>query len=61
MDQWRSQGGATASPIATKTILSKRQIRREIGGGDTRYMLKDELTKYVSTAENDDILEEPDL
>ena len=42
MDQWRSQGGATARPIATKTILSKRQIRREIGGGDTRCMLKDE-------------------
>ena len=58
------QGGATAPPppIAKKTFSEKAKSVEKLGGGGihvTSSKLK--LIKYVSTEENDDILEELDL
>jgi hypothetical protein len=66
--QWRSQGGGEGGrppPQSQKNhYLKKAKSVEKLGGGEggvhvTSSKLK--LIKYVSTEENDDILEELDL
>jgi hypothetical protein len=62
--QWRSQGGARGGdhpPIAKKNSLKKAKSVEKLGGGVHVTSSKLKLIKYVSTEENNDILEELDL
>jgi hypothetical protein len=66
VNQWRSQGGARGSdrpPQSKKNhSLKKAKSVEKLGGGGVHVTSsKLKLIKYVSTEENDDILEELDL
>ena len=55
------RGGASAPPIAKKNSLKKAKSVEKLGGGGGYTLQSSKLIKYVSTEENDDILEELDL
>jgi hypothetical protein len=55
------RGGATAPPNRKKHSLKKAKSVEKLGGGVHVTSSKLKRIKYVSTEENDDILEELDL